>query len=137
MVTAVGKLISANVGENLSLEGEFVKNKKYGYQFSFTAYEIVLPKTLAGIERYLSSGLIKGVGPVTAHNIVTHFKSDTFDIIEMAPKRLAEVKGISKDKAFDIGSKFKELKSVQNAVMFLQNYNISTNMSLKIFEIYG
>lgn len=137
MVTAVGKLISANVGENLSLEGEFVKNKKYGYQFSFTAYEIVLPKTLAGIERYLSSGLIKGVGPVTAHNIVTCFKSDTFDIIEMAPERLAEVKGISKDKAFDIGSKFKELKSVQNAVMFLQNYNISTNMSLKIFEIYG
>ena len=137
MVTAVGKLISANVGENLSLEGEFVKNKKYGYQFSFSSYETILPKTLAGIERYLSSGLIKGVGPVTAHNIVNHFKHDTFDIIEMAPERLSEVKGIGKDKALEIGSKFKELKNIQNAVMFLQNYNISTNMALKIFEIYG
>lgn len=137
MVTIVGKLISANEGENLALEGEFVKNKKYGYQFSFTSYETVMPKTLAGIERYLSSGLIRGVGPVTAHNIVSYFKYSTFDIIEMAPERLAEIKGISKDKAMEIGLKFKELKSLQNAVMFLQGYNISTNMALKIFEIYA
>lgn len=137
MVTIVGKLISANEGENLSLEGEFVKNKKYGYQFSFTSYETIMPKTLAGIEKYLSSGLIRGVGPVTAHNIVSYFKYNTFDIIEMAPERLSEIKGISKDKAMEIGLKFKELKSLQNAVMFLQGYNISTNMALKIFEIYS
>ena len=137
MVTIVGKLLAANEGENLSLEGEFVKNKKYGYQFSFSSYEVVLPKTLSGIERYLSSGLIKGVGPVTANNIVKYFKENTFDIIEMAPERLAEVKGISKEKALDIGSKFKALKNIQNAVMFLQSYNITTNMALKIFEIYA
>lgn len=137
MVTIVGKMISANEGENLSLEGEYIKNKKYGYQFAFTSYETILPKTLAGIERYLSSGLIRGVGPVTAHNIVSHFKNDTFDIIEMAPEKLAEIKGISKEKALEIGSKFKELKNLQNAVMFLQNYQFTTNMALKIFEVYG
>jgi len=137
MTTIVGRLISANEGENLTLEGEFVKNKKYGYQFAFNSYEITLPKTLAGIERYLSSGLIRGVGPITAKNIVEKFKDQTFDIIEMAPEKLAEIKGISKDKAFDIGCKFKELKNLQNAVMFLQEYNITTNMALKIFDIYG
>lgn len=136
-VICVGKLINANIGENLSLEGEFVNNAKYGYQFAFTAYEVVLPTSLAGIERYLASGLIKGVGPITAKNIVKHFKENTFDIIEMSPASLAEVKNISMKKALDIGEKFKELKKLQNTVMFLQKYNITTNMALKIYDIYG
>lgn len=136
-VVCVGKLVNASIGENLSLEGEYVNNAKYGYQFSFTSYEVVLPTTLAGIERYLSSGLIKGVGPITAKNIVAHFKEQTFDIIEFTPAALAEVKNISMKKALEIGEKFKELKKLQNAVMFLQKYNITTNMSLKIYEIYG
>lgn len=136
-VTIVGKLISANIGENLSLEGEFVNNKKFGYQFAFGSYEVILPKTLAGIEKYLSSGLIRGIGPVTAKAIVKTFKEDTFEIIEMAPERLVEVRGISKNKAFDIANKFSELKNIQNTVMFLQQYNITVNMSLKIFQIYG
>ncbi len=137
MVTVVGKLISANIGENLSFTGEYTKNKKYGYQFAFTSYEVIMPKTLFGIEKYLSSGLIKGVGPATARNIVKYFKEQTLDIIEMAPVRLAEIKGISKEKAIDIGTKFKSLKNIQNVVIFLQKYEITTNMSLKIFEIYG
>ncbi len=137
LVTIVGKLISANIGENLSLEGEYVKNKKYGYQFSFTNYEVTLPTSLSGIEKYLSSGLIRGVGPATAHNIVKTFKDETFDIIEMAPSRLAEIKGISKDKAIEIGTRFKALKNIQNVVIFLQNYGLTTNMSLKIFGIYA
>lgn len=136
-VICVGKLINANVGENLSLEGEFVNNAKYGYQFAFTSYEVVLPTSLAGIERYLASGLIKGVGPITAKNIVKHFKEDTFTIIEMSPASLAEVKNISMKKALEIGEKFKELKKLQNTVMFLQKYNITTNMALKIYDIYG
>ena len=136
-VVCVGKLLNANVGENLSLEGEYVNNAKYGYQFSFSSYEITLPTSLAGIERYLSSGLIKGVGPITARNIVNHFKESTFDIIEMSPSSLAEVKNISIKKALEIGEKFKELKKLQNSVMFLQKYNISTNMALKIYDIYG
>ncbi len=136
-VVCVGKLINANIGENISLEGEYVNNAKYGYQFAFSSYEVILPTTLAGIERYLSSGLIKGVGPVTAKNIVNHFKEQTFDIIEMSPSSLAEVKNISMKKALEIGDKFKELKKLQNSVMFLQKYNISTNMALKIYDIYG
>lgn len=136
-VTCVGKLINANVGENLSLEGEYVNNSKYGYQFAFDSYEVVLPTTLAGIEKYLSSGLIKGVGPATAKNIVNHFKEQTFDIIEMSPSSLAEVKNISIKKALEIGDKFKELKKLQNTVMFLQKYNMTTNMALKIYDVYG
>lgn len=137
LVTIVGKMISANVGENLSIEGEFSNNKKYGYQFAFNNYEVVLPKTLAGIEKYLASGLIKGVGPVTAKNIVNTFKEDTFAVIEMAPDKLSKVRGISKNKAFEIAEKFKELKDIQNAIMFLQGYQITTNMALKIFDVYG
>lgn len=136
-VVCVGKLINANIGENLSLEGEFVNNGKYGYQFAFSSYEVVLPSSLAGIEKYLSSGLIKGVGPVTAKNIVKMFGKDTFDIIEMSPSSLAQVKNISMKKALEIGEKFKELKKLQNSIMFLQKYNISTNMALKIYNIYG
>lgn len=136
-VVCVGKLVSANVGENLALDGEYVNNSKYGYQFAFSSYEVILPSTLAGIEKYLSSGLIKGVGPVTAKNIVEHFKEQTFDIIEMSPSSLAEVRNISIKKAIEIGEKFKELKKLQNSVMFLQKYNISTNMALKIYDIYG
>ena len=136
-VVCVGKLINANIGENLALDGEFVNNNKYGYQFSFSSYEVILPSTLAGIEKYLSSGLIKGVGPITAKNIVDKFKENTFDIIEMSPSSLAEVKNISIKKALEIGEKFKELKKLQNSVMFLQNYNITTNMALKIYNIYG
>ena len=98
LTTCVGKLVSANIGENLSLEGKFVNNSKYGFQFAFTSYEVVLPTSLAGIERYLSSGLIKGVGPVTAKNIVETFKEQTFDIIEMSPSSLAQIKNISMKK---------------------------------------
>ena len=137
LTTCVGKLVSANIGENLSLEGEFVNNSKYGFQFAFTSYEVVLPTSLAGIERYLSSGLIKGVGPVTAKNIVQTFKEQTFDIIEMSPSSLAQIKNISMKKALEIGEKFKELKKMQNSIMFLQKYNISTNMAMKIYEVYG
>lgn len=136
-VACVGKLVNASVGENLMLEGEYVNNAKYGYQFAFNSYEVVLPTSLAGIERYLSSGLIKGVGPITAKNIVNHFKEQTFDVIEFNPSALSEVRNISPKKALEIGEKFKELKKLQNAVMFLQKYNITTNMSLKIYEIYG
>lgn len=135
-VTAVGKMVEVKIGENVALEGQFTQSK-YGYQFSFTSYEIVLPATLAGIERYLSSGLIKGVGPVTAHAIVDRFKERTFDVIEMSPSSLAEIKNISIKKALDIGDKFKELKKLQNSVMFLQKYDITINMALKIYEIYG
>lgn len=137
ITTCVGKLVNAKIGENLSLDGEFVNNIKYGIQFAFTSYEIILPTSLCGIEKYLSSGLIKGIGPITAKNIVQTFKEQTFDIIEMSPSSLSQIKNISIKKALEIGEKFKELKKMQNSIMFLQKYNISTNMAMKIYEYYG
>ena len=134
--TIVGKLLSVNVGENVRLGGKFITNSKYGEQFSFETSETIFPSSIEGIKKYLSSGLIKGVGPVTANAIVDRFKENTFDIIEFSPQKLSEVKGISDKKAEAIGEAFGELKKIQNTVMFLQTYNISTNMSLKIYEIY-
>ena len=134
--TVVGKFLSVNVGENVRLSGKFVTNSKYGEQFSFDTSEVVYPSTVNGIKKYLASGLIKGVGPVTAEAIVDKFKENTFDIIEFSPQKLSEVKGISTKKAQAIGEAFGELKKIQNTVMFLQNYNITTNMALKIYGFY-
>ena len=134
--TIVGKFLSVNVGENVRLDGKFVTNAKYGEQFNFDTSEVIYPSTINGIKKYLSSGLIKGIGPVTASNIVDRFKKDTLQVIEFTPDKLSEVKGISPKKAQAIGESFSELKKIQNTVMFLQSYNITTNMSLKIYEAY-
>ncbi len=134
--TFVGKFLSIHIGENVRLNGKFVSNAKYGEQFSVEASEVIYPSTIAGIKKYLASGLIKGVGPVTAEAIVNKFKENTLDIMEFTPLRLAEVKGISEKKALAIGEGFNEIKKMQNSVMFLQNYNITTNMALKIYERY-
>ena len=135
MLTAVGKFSSANVGEHVELNGDFTKNK-YGEQFSAKTVKVLPPNTLEGIERYLSSGLIKGIGPVTAKNIVNTFKEDTLDVIELNPLLLKKVKGISESKAVKIAEAFKEIKKMQNAVMFLQGHNITTNMAVKIYNRY-
>lgn len=134
--TIVGVLSDAKVGQCLKIDGKMV-NSKYGEQFSFTTAEVVYPSTLAGIKKYLSSGLIKGIGPVTANLIVNTFKKDTLTIIEYSPEKLAKVKGISKKKALAISEAFNEIKKMQNSVMFLQGYNITTNMAIKIYNAYG
>lgn len=136
MYTIVGKLLQINVGDNLRLEGEFVANSRYGSQFAFESVEYVYPTTLTGIEKYLGSGLIKGVGPVTAKAIVSKFKEDTLAIIEFNPLELEKIRGISKNKAQSIGDSFRELKKFQATIIFLQTYNISINMALKIYEVY-
>lgn len=135
LITVVGKFIDVQVGANVTLEGKFEKSK-FGIQYAFTSYELTLPKTIAGIEKYLGSGLIRGVGPITAKRIVEHFGEDTLDIMEYNPEKLAEIKGISDKKAIEIGFSFREHKEVQNTIMFLQTYNISTNMALKIYNVY-
>ena len=134
--TVVGKFLTINVGENVRLNGQFVTNSKYGEQFSFDTSETLYPSSIDGIKKYLSSGLIKGIGPVTASAIVDTFKEDTFSVIEFSPNLLSKVKGISEKKAQAIGDAFSELKKIQNSVMFLQGYNISTNMALKIYGTY-
>ena len=136
LLTCVGKTMSVNAGQSVKLVGEFVKNAKFGEQFSFSEIEIVEPKSAEAIKRYLASGLIHGVGPVTAEAIVNKFGEDTLSIMEYNPSRLSEVRGISIKKAIDIGEHYTEVKRMQNAVIFLQQYDISTNLSVKIFNFY-
>lgn len=133
---AVGSFLSINIGENLKLVGNFKHNGKYGMQFQVDSYESIAPKTRNGIIRYLSSGLIKGVGPVTAEAIVKKFKENTLEIIEFNPEKLVEVRGISQKKAKLISESLVEVKDMQNAMVFLQGYNITTTIALKIYEIY-
>ena len=135
VVTIVGKFIDIQIGSLVTLDGKFEKTK-YGVQYSFDTYEISMPKSLDGIEKYLGSGLIRGVGPITARKIVEHFGVDTLDVLEYAPQKLAQINGISEKKAIEIGFSFKEHREVQNTIMFLQNFNITTNMALKIYNIY-
>ncbi|MGI5842027.1 MAG: ATP-dependent RecD-like DNA helicase [Christensenellales bacterium] len=135
-ITAVGKFLQVSEGENFILTGEFVTNSKFGRQFAFTSYESIMPTSLEGIERYLGSGLIKGVGAITAKAIVNKFKQDTLVVMEYTPEKLATVKRISEKKALEIGESFQAIKKMQNAVMFLQEYNISINLALKIYEFY-
>lgn len=131
-----GKFPIVGVGEQVVLEGEFQNNPKYGRQFVASKIEIKKPTNCESIVKYLSSGLISGVGIVTATNIVDRFKEDTLTIIETEPKRLAEVRGVSERKALEIYKTYADIKKMQNAVMFLQQYDISTNLAVKIYEAY-
>ncbi|MBE5745730.1 MAG: ATP-dependent RecD-like DNA helicase [Clostridiales bacterium] len=137
MLTCVGKFPIIVEGQNVDLTGEFIKDRKYGEQFKVSSVKVLPPNSLDGIIRYLGSGLIKGVGPVTSMNIVAKFKEDTLDIIQYNPQRLIEVKGVSPTKAVQIHEAYVELRNMQNTIMFLQEYDISTNMAVKIFNIYG
>jgi len=136
-ITAVGKIPLVNEGENVELTGDFVAHSKYGEQFSVSSVKLKPPTTCEGIIRYLSSGLIKGVGVITATKIVKKFGESTLDIIEFNPTRLAEVNGVSERKALEIAEEVNSVKKMQNAVMLMQNYNISTNLAIKIFNYYG
>lgn len=137
MLTCVGKFPIIVEGQNVDMQGEMIKDKKYGEQFKVSSVKVLAPNSVDGIVRYLGSGLIKGVGPVTALNIVNKFKEDTLDIIQYNPQRLIEVKGVSPTKAVQIHEAYTELKNMQNTIMFLQSYDISTNLAIKIFNIYG
>ena len=137
MITAVGKIPLVNEGENVELTGEFVAHSKYGEQFSVASVKLKPPTTCEGIIRYLSSGLIKGVGEITATKIVKRFGESTLDIIEFNPSRLAEINGVSERKAMEIAEEVSSVKKMQNAVMLMQNYNIRTNLAIKIYNFYA
>lgn len=136
-IVAVGKFLSAKIGQNVRLEGNFVMNKKYGEQFSVDYAEIVEPTSAEGIEKYLSSGLIPGVGAATAKNMVDMFGEETLNVIEFSPEKLSRVRGISNHKAEIIAENFTNIKRMQRSLMFLQKYDISVNMALKIYGVYG
>lgn len=133
----VGTLHGINEGIYISAEGEFVTHPQYDLQFKFTSYEIKLPEDIVSVERYLSSGVIKGVGEALAKRIVKRFKMDSLRIIEEEPERLAEIKGISDRKAREIAVSYNEKKDMQDAIIFLTGYGISVNLAVKIFNEYG
>ena len=137
LITIVGKLSKLYQGQEIHAVGNFIKDARFGEQFKVDSYTLSEPKTTDGIIRFLSSGLIKGVGPITAKNIVDKFGEQTLDIIELSPLKLASVHGVTQKKAVEIGAAFMEIRKMQDVVMFLQNYNITTKMAIKIFNHYG
>lgn len=132
----VGNLPSINTGENVQLTGSTVVHPVYGPQIQVESCVQTIPTSEKGIERYLASGVIKGIGKVTARNIVKKFGTDTFDIISDNPERLAEVKGISLGKAQQIGELFRGQVEIRMVVMFLQQYGVTISNALKIYKRY-
>lgn len=136
-VTASGTFPPVKEGMRLSLTGKFVMHPRFGRQFSAETAESVMPDNSDGMIRYLGSGIIKGIGPRTALSIVGRFKDKTFLIMEKHPERLAEVRGISKTKALEVGARFAELKVMNEAMMFMQSHGITLGAAMKIYSVYG
>ena len=137
LVTVVGSLPGLGPGEILRLKGEWQTHSKYGEQFKIESYESVVPATLSGIERYLSSGMIKGIGPVMAKRLVSSFGMDTLDVIEGNMERLLEVEGIGEKRVAMIGRAWREQKEIREVMIFLQGHGVSPAFAVKIFRQYG
>jgi len=137
LITIVGNMPSVSVGAIVSLKGEWKVDSKYGRQFVVTAFEERLPATAAGIEKYLGSGLIKGIGPVNAKRIVKIFKEDTLRVIEEEPDLLLQVDGIGPKRVEMIKKAWEEQKEVKNIMIFLQSHGVSTAYGVKIYKTYG
>jgi len=137
LVTAVGNLAAVQVGSVLHLKGEWKHDSKYGKQFSAVEYRETLPATVAGIEKYLGSGLIKGIGPIYARRIVKHFKEDTLRVIEESADSLTKVNGIGQKRVEMIKKAWQEQKEIKNVMLFLQSSGISTACAVKIYKAYG
>lgn len=136
-LTCVGTFSDIVEGENIEAKGEYTDHPTYGRQFKVVSYEEKAPEDELAIERYLGSGAIKGIGIALAARIVRRFKEDTFRIIEEEPERLAEIKGISERKAMEIAEQVNEKKDLRQAMIFLQQYGIHTNLAVKIYNTYG
>lgn len=136
-ITCVGMGKGLSQGETISAQGDYIEHPVYGKQFKFSAYKTVMPTDSAGIERYLGSGAVKGIGAALAARIVKKFGDDTLRIIEEEPERLAEVKGISENKAREIAMQMEEKRDLRDALIYLQQYGISTTLAVRIYNAYG
>ncbi len=134
---AVGVLPALAPGEQVSLHGEWIEHPQYGRQLKVQGYELVKPTTLVGIERYLGSGLVAGVGPSTAKKLVEAFGKDTLDILQFSPERICDVPGIGKKRAELIVASFQEQIQMREAMVFLQGYGVTPALAVKIFKTYG
>ena len=135
--TVVGYLPFIVEGDNLKITGKWVNHPEYGEQFKIESFEKIMPQTAAALEKYLASGTIKGIGPATAKKIIDKFGEDSINIFKFDPLRLSEVKGITKDRAYEIGEEFNEKWEVWQIVSFLEEFGISANNSKKVYDAIG
>ena len=137
LVTVVGMMPDAHVGSVLTLGGRWKIDSKYGRQFQIVTFEETLPATVYGIEKYLGSGLIKGIGPKYAKLIVNTFGADTLEVIESEPERLLEVPGIGEKRVERIRQGWTDQKEIKNIMLFLQGHDVSTAHATRIYKHYG
>jgi exodeoxyribonuclease V alpha subunit len=137
LTTIVGNLSGINPGESLKLTGNWVHNKKFGEQFQVETFEVTIPATLLGIQKYLASGLIKGIGPIMSERIVEKFGLHTLEVIEKKPERLSEVEGIGPKRISVIKKTWEEQKEIKEIMIFLQGHGVSASYSAKIYKQYG
>ncbi|MDD5095159.1 MAG: ATP-dependent RecD-like DNA helicase [Dehalococcoidia bacterium] len=137
LVTIVGNMALPNLGETLRLTGEWTNDPKFGRQFRISSCLSVLPSTLTGIQKYLASGLVRGIGPVMAKRIVGRFGIETFDLIEQKPEQLLEIEGIGPIRQERICTAWGEQKEVRQVMVFLQGHGVSSTYAVKIFKAYG
>lgn len=137
VITCVGIFSAIAEGENIEASGDYTDHPTYGKQFKVESFEEKAPEDEEAIERYLGSGAIRGIGLALAARIVRRFKADTFRIIEEEPERLAEVKGISERKAMEIADQVNEKRDLRQAMIFLQQYGITMNLAVKVYQQYG
>ncbi|EJT5914034.1 SF1B family DNA helicase RecD2 [Clostridium perfringens] len=135
--TAVGVLPHVKEGQNLKITGSWVNHSQFGKQFKVEECEEILPTSKDGIEKYLSSGIIQGIGPVTAKKIVNKFGEDTLNILDNNIERLKEIEGIGKKKLETIIESYREQRELKNITIFLQTHGLSVNQCLKIYKKYG
>lgn len=136
-IVCVGNFRTIDLGETLEVSGNYTEHPMYGMQLKAESYRVVEPDDEAGMERYLASGAIKGIGAALASRIIKKFGKDTFRVIEEEPERLAEIKGISEKKAREIAVRMEEKKDMRSAMVFLQKYGISDAMAVRIYNTYG
>jgi len=137
LTTIVGNLSPINPGESLKLTGRWVQNKRFGEQFQVDDCEVTIPATIHGIQKYLGSGLIRGIGPIMSERIVKTFGVDALDIIERNPQRLSEVDGIGPKRIAMITQAWEEHKEIKEIMIFLQGHGVSATYSAKIYKQYG
>ena len=137
LLTVVGPLLGAQVGESLRLTGRWSSHPKYGKQFLVHSYTTVLPATIQGIRRYLGSGLIKGIGPMMAERMVGHFGTDILTIIEQQPDRLIEVHGLGPKRTKRIADAWEEQKAIKEVMVFLSDVGVSTSLAVRIYKQYA
>jgi exodeoxyribonuclease V alpha subunit len=137
LITAVGNLLGVQPGENLRLDGSWINDPKYGRQFRVSSYATVVPATLTGIEKYLGSGLIRGIGKVMASRLVATFGMETLDVIENHPERLTEAEGIGPKRRKEIVRSWAEQREIKEVMIFLQSHGVSTHYAIKIYKAYG